>query len=201
MTLFKPHNLGSMVLAAAAGLAMASAFAQSGDRTQSSQTQQSQSSQASTTQSSSTSATTFDELAQQHSNLSEFSKAVKAAGMEDSLAGGTKYTIFAPTNKAFDAMSSPSMDELLKPANRDQLVGVLRAHIVADDVDLKEARSLPAAETIDGGTVALADQNGTLMVGDAKLAQPQPIEMGNLRIYPIDEVLPHNAQSPAAVNR
>ena len=147
---------------------------------------------------------TFDKLAEQHSNLTEFANAVKAAGLDDSLADGTEYTIFAPTNQAFDAKQGTSIDELMKPENHDDLVKLLRAHIVADDLDLATARELPAAKTIDGGQVDLRTQNGMLMVGDARLAEKNGIEMGNIRIFPIDGVLAKSSSggsSPQASNR
>src|SRR5690606_39593512 len=61
------------------------------------------------------------------------------------------YTVFAPTNDAWEQMSGLSKDELMQPENREQLISLLRAHIVADDVDEQMARSLQQAQTIDGG--------------------------------------------------
>jgi uncharacterized surface protein with fasciclin (FAS1) repeats len=139
-------------------------------------------------------AVTFDRIAQQDSSLSDFSQAIKAAGMEDSLTDGRSYTIFAPTNTALDSKSGMPLAELMRPEHRTELVSLLRAHIVADDVSPEEARTLPAAKTIDGGTVDLKNENGTLMIGDARLAEPNPIHMGNLRVYPIDRVLAANSQ-------
>jgi len=153
---------------------------------------QSTSSQAARTQSG---AVTFDRIAQQDSDLSEFSQAIKTAGMEDALTDGRDYTIFAPTNAALDSKNGRSMDELMKPENRAELVSLLRAHIVADAVTPEAVRRLPAAETIDGRSVPLKNQNGTLMVGDAKLVDTTPIQMGNLRVYPIDRVLTASSQA------
>lgn len=135
----------------------------------------------------------FDKLAQQHSDISKFVEAVKAAGMENSLADGTDYTVFAPTNKALESKPGESLNELMKPQNRRQLVSMLRAHIVAANVDPQKAQKLHAVETIDGGTVHLRSTNGNLMIGDAKVVDKQGIDMHNLRIYPIDNVLASNA--------
>ncbi len=149
----------------------------------------------------------FDDLAQEHSNLSTFVHAIEAAGLEDSLTSGTDYTVFAPSNEAFQSMSGKSTDELMKPENRDELVSLLRAHIVADDVDPQLAKQLDKAETIDGGTVSLDNKNGNLMVGDAKVTDAQGIELtNNVRIYPIDHVLAANgtartSQKPDQANR
>src|SRR5690606_13884999 len=51
----------------------------------------------------------LDQITQQHDDLSTFVEAVKAAGMEESLTGGTEYTVFAPTNDAWEQMSGQSM--------------------------------------------------------------------------------------------
>jgi uncharacterized surface protein with fasciclin (FAS1) repeats len=137
----------------------------------------------------------LDGIAQEHDDLSTFIEAVRAAGMEDSLTGSTQYTVFAPTNDAWEEMSGMSKDELMQPQNREQLIALLRAHIVADDVDEQMARSLPQAQTIDGGAVDLSAEDDSIRVGDARVVQ-DGIHEGNLRIYAIDSVL-----SPTALAR
>lgn len=146
----------------------------------------------------------LDKIAEDHSDLSTFVEAVKAAGLAESLTDGTSYTVFAPTNDAFE---EEDMEELLKPENREDLVGLLRAHIVADDVDREMARTIGSAKTIDGGTIEIAVDEGDeekLMVGDASVMDDE-IEMGSVRIYRVDAVLAQNAPaddaSPSAQNR
>jgi uncharacterized surface protein with fasciclin (FAS1) repeats len=87
----------------------------------------------------------------------------------------------------------------MKPENREELIGLLRAHIVADDVTPDKVKQLSAAETIDGGTVNLEAKDGNVMVGDAKVTNDQGIQVtDNLRIYPIDHVLAANPTSGPA---
>src|SRR5690606_7238811 len=138
----------------------------------------------------------LDQIAQEHEDLSTFVEAVKAAGMEESLTGGTEYTVFAPTNDAWEQMSGLSTEELMRPENREQLVSLLRAHIVADDVDETMARSLPQAQTIDGGTVDLSSDGDELRVGDATVVE-SGIQQGSLRVYAIDQVLEPTALARA----
>jgi uncharacterized surface protein with fasciclin (FAS1) repeats len=57
--------------------------------------------------------------------------AVKAAGLVDALMGPGPFTVFAPTNEAFAALPAGTVDTLLKPENKDMLVKVLTAHVVA----------------------------------------------------------------------
>jgi uncharacterized surface protein with fasciclin (FAS1) repeats len=76
-------------------------------------------------------------------------------------------------------------------------VGVLRAHIVADDVDRQLASTLQQAQTIDGGSIELSESGGELSVGGAQV-QGEDIQLGSLRIYPIDQVLSEGRTQSAA---
>jgi uncharacterized surface protein with fasciclin (FAS1) repeats len=140
----------------------------------------------------------LDQLSAEHANLSTFVKAVKAAGLADALTEGTAYTVFAPTDEAWESKDGKNVDELMQSENREELVDLLRAHIVADDVDMELAAAIDTAQTIDGGTVDIQSENGELMVGDAKAADTSGIEIDNLRIYPIDGVLANNAPQTSA---
>src|SRR6185369_17029293 len=60
--------------------------------------------------------------------------AVKAAGLVETLQGAGPFTVFAPTNEAFAALPAGTVDTLLKPENKDKLVKVLTAHVVAGKV-------------------------------------------------------------------
>jgi uncharacterized surface protein with fasciclin (FAS1) repeats len=145
-------------------------------------------------------AASLESLEQRRPDLSTFVSAVKSAGLENSLTNGTEYTVFAPTNDAFDK-GKRSVDELMKPENRPELIEMLRAHIVADDVDPSLAQRIHEAATIDGGTIDLKSQgSGDLEVGNAKVVDAQGIELGALRIYPIDGVLASNAPSGGSGN-
>jgi uncharacterized surface protein with fasciclin (FAS1) repeats len=140
----------------------------------------------------------LDRVVQMHAEIGTFVEALETAGLVEEMAGGTKYTIFAPTNQAFEAMQR-DVAELLKPENRQQLVSLLRAHIVADDVDPQRARQLPAAKTLDGGTIELSTENDKLMVGEASVVTPNiQVQGANLRIYSIDKVLDQGGQQAAS---
>lgn len=152
---------------------------------QSPQTASAQSASSSESASSQESAT-LDQLAEQDSDLGTFVKAVKEAGLGDALTGST-YTIFAPTDEAFES-ADQSVQDLMKPENRQQLADLLRAHIVADDVDPDMANEIGEAKTLDGGIVKLSSKDGNLMVGDASVVKSN-IQEGSLRVYAIDQVL------------
>lgn len=131
----------------------------------------------------------LDKVVQTHSELGTFVEALETAGLVEELTGDTKYTIFAPTNQAFESMRQES-SELLKPENREDLVALLQSHIVADDVDPQMARQLQAAQTLDGGTISISTENDKLVIGEASVVTPNiQVEGTNLRIYSIDKVL------------
>lgn len=126
----------------------------------------------------------WDALIDEHASLGTFVEALRLTGLDDTLTSGTQYTVFAPNDEAFE----DRREELFREENRDELVELLRAHIVADDVDPDRARDLQEALTVDGGTIDLAYDDGELRVGDARVVE-RDISRDNLRIYVIDDVL------------
>lgn len=141
-------------------------------------------------------AATFAAIANERGDLGTFIAALEATGLDDTLASGTQYTVFAPTNEAF-AMLGQSTEELLDPDNREELVALLRAHIVADDVNAELVRNLGEALTVDGGKLALSSHGEALMVGDARIVR-MDVARGNLRVYGIDKVQEPNAPADVA---
>src|ERR1700744_3136582 len=67
--------------------------------------------------------------------------AVKAAGLVDTLKGPGPFTVFAPTNKAFDKLPAGTVDTLLKPENKDMLTKVLTYHVVAGNLDTEALKA------------------------------------------------------------
>jgi uncharacterized surface protein with fasciclin (FAS1) repeats len=83
--------------------------------------------------------------------------AVKAAGLVDTLSGPGPFTVFAPTNEAFDALPAGTVDTLLKPENKDKLTAVLTYHVVAGKLT---AHDLASAAMKAGGTAELKTVQG-----------------------------------------
>ena len=116
--------------------------------------------------------------------------AVQAAGLVDTLKGEGPFTVFAPTDAAFAALPAGTVEDLLKPENKDKLVAVLTYHVVPGKVmstDLTEgmkAKTVQGAEvtiTLDGGpkvngaTISgpdIAASNGVIHVIDAVILPP-----------------------------
>lgn len=119
--------------------------------------------------------------------LTTLAAALAAAELDDDLAGGT-LTLFAPSNAAFAALPPGTLDALLQPANRAQLLDVLRNHVVAGAVPSTVAVTLSAATTLGGGSL-LVDVVGTdLFVNQAKVTQAD-VAARNGVIHVVDSVL------------
>jgi uncharacterized surface protein with fasciclin (FAS1) repeats len=101
--------------------------------------------------------------------------AVKAGGLVDTLEGKGPFTVFAPTNEAFEKLPAGTVDTLLKPENKDQLDKVLTYHVVAGRVTSKELVKMIKAgggkatlKTVEGGTLTATMSNGKVMLTDEK---------------------------------
>jgi uncharacterized surface protein with fasciclin (FAS1) repeats len=121
-------------------------------------------------------------------NFKTLVAAVQAAGLVDTLKGTGPFTVFAPTDEAFAKLPAGTVDDLLKPENKDKLVAVLTYHVVpgkvmAADVTGKETK----AKTVQGSEVTVNGTNG-VMVDGAKVVQAD-IVADNGVIHVIDAVI------------
>jgi uncharacterized surface protein with fasciclin (FAS1) repeats len=101
--------------------------------------------------------------------------AVKAAGLVDTLEGPGPFTVFAPTNEAFDKLPAGTVDNLLKPENLDTLKKVLTYHVVAGRItthDLKkmidENGGKATLTTVEGGTLTVWMKDSNYVITDDK---------------------------------
>jgi len=101
--------------------------------------------------------------------------AVKAAGLVDTLEGPGPFTVFAPTNEAFAKLPAGTVDTLLKPENKDQLVKVLTYHVVSGKVSskdlvkmIKKGGGKAELKTVSGGTLTASLQMGKVILTDEK---------------------------------
>lgn len=101
--------------------------------------------------------------------------AVKAAGLVDTLSGPGPFTVFAPTNEAFDKLPAGTVDTLLKPENKATLTKILTYHIVPGTItahDLMQKAmdmgGMYQMTTVEGGTLTAEMKNGDLYLVDEK---------------------------------
>lgn len=113
--------------------------------------------------------------------------AVTAADLVDTLKGEGPFTVFAPTDAAFAALPAGTVDELLKPENKDQLVSVLTYHVVPGKVMSSDLTEGMTAKTVQGGEVTFTLDGGAKIDG-ASIVTPD-IEASNGVIHVIDTVI------------
>jgi|SRR5271166_527709 len=114
--------------------------------------------------------------------------AVKAAGLVHTLKGKGPFTVFAPTDEAFAKLPPGTVDDLLKPANKQKLVAILTYHVVPGKVTAEDVagKSL-TAKTVEGQPLKIDAMNG-VMVDNAKVIKPD-VMASNGVIHVIDTVL------------
>ena len=121
-------------------------------------------------------------------NFSTLAAALKAGDLIDTLKSGGPFTVFAPTDEAFAALPAGTLDNLLKPENKEQLVSILTYHVVPGKVDSNAVASLETAETVNGAEIAIKASSVGVSVNDAKVATAD-IACSNGIIHVIDAVL------------
>ncbi len=126
--------------------------------------------------------------------------AVKAAGLVDTLKGPGPFTVFAPTNKAFDALPAGTVDTLLKPENKGTLTSILTYHVVPGKLDaaalkkqIKEGKGSATLTTVAGGTLVAKTRGGKVTVTDEKggtaTVTTANVYQSNGVIHVVDKVL------------
>ncbi|MFP3942680.1 MAG: fasciclin domain-containing protein [Alphaproteobacteria bacterium] len=117
-------------------------------------------------------------------------QALEKSGLAQELERGGPYTIFAPTDAAFNKLGKQKVNDLMKPENKDQLAEILKYHVVrgevkAGDVSGKRMR----AETLEGGRLQInAKDRRVVRINEAQVTQPD-IPAQNGVIHAVDEVL------------
>lgn len=121
-------------------------------------------------------------------NFKTLVAAVKAAGLAEALSGEGPFTVFAPTDAAFAKLPEGTIASLLKPENKDQLVAILKYHVVPGRVYSDQALELGKAKTLQGSPVTIAVKGGKAKLNDANLVALD-IEASNGVIHVIDSVI------------
>jgi len=126
-------------------------------------------------------------VAAANDNFSTLKTALEAASLTETLAGQGPFTVFAPTNAAFETLGKDKVQALLKPENKNKLVKVLTYHVVPGQLlstDLKSGKT----KTAEGDSVTVMVSGGKVKVNNAKVTQAD-IKASNGVIHVIDAVL------------
>ena len=118
--------------------------------------------------------TTIVDVAAGNPEFSTLVAAVKAAGLVETLSGEGPFTVFAPTNAAFDKLPAGTVEGLLKPENLEKLKGLLTYHVVAGKFDaaavteaINKGKGKFTVTTVQGGKIDLSLKNGKVTLTDA----------------------------------
>lgn len=114
--------------------------------------------------------------------------ALKAGGLVETLQGKGPFTVFAPTDEAFAKLPPGTVETLLKPANKGQLVSLLTYHVVAGNVASAQVVKLDAAATVNGQRVKFRVEDGKVNVNQATVLKAD-IHCSNGIIHVIDQVI------------
>merc|ERR1719225_71776 len=105
------------------------------------------------------------ELAQSVDDLSTLVAAVVAGDLVETLSSPGPFTVFAPTNEAFGALPAGTLDSLLKPENKDQLVDILTYHVLPAQVLSTDLKFFQSVTTVEGKNVHVVKTNKGVYVG------------------------------------
>jgi len=114
--------------------------------------------------------------------------AAKAAGLVHALQEDGPLTVFAPTDDAFAKLPEHTLNDLLKPENKEKLATILKYHVLSGKVAAKDAVRVESAKTLSGDSVSISIRDGRLAVNDANVIV-NDVEASNGIIHVIDEVL------------
>jgi uncharacterized surface protein with fasciclin (FAS1) repeats len=129
------------------------------------------------------------DIAASNDQFSTLVAAVSAAGLVDTLKGPGPFTLFAPTDAAFAALPAGTVDTLLLPENRDQLVAILTYHVVPGAVTSDQlAGQRLSVETVQGSNVNINATGSGVHVNNARVTQADILGSNGV-IHRIDTVL------------
>ena len=131
------------------------------------------------------------ETATMQGNLNTFLTAVRAANLSATLKGNGPFTIFAPTDAAFDKLPKAVVEELIKPENSASLARILRYHVVTSRLTSGDVDKMVPNGSISmsaGGTAKLSKNETAILINEARIVKPD-VASSNGIIHVIDTVI------------
>lgn len=121
-------------------------------------------------------------------NFTTLAAALEAADLVSTLKGDGPFTVFAPTDDAFAKLPAGTVETLLKPENKQQLVDILTYHVVPGQVMAADVVGLDEAETVNGAKLDIQVDGSTVKVNDATVTATD-IAASNGVIHVVDQVI------------
>ena len=121
-------------------------------------------------------------------NFKTLAAALDAAGLVETLRGSGPFTVFAPTDDAFAKLPEGTVESLLQPENREQLIAILTYHVVPGSVSAAQVGSMSSAKTVNGQSVTISSEGSAVKVDGATVVATD-IAASNGMIHVIDSVI------------
>merc|ERR1711991_972276 len=139
------------------------------------------------------------ELAQSVDDLSTLVAAVVAADLAETLSSPGPFTVFAPTNEGFAALPEGTLDSLLKPENKDQLVDILTYHVLPEQVLSTDLKSFQRVQTVEGKNLHIFKNAGGVLVGADTKSLKKVVGADNLASNGVAHIIDGVMLPPSAV--
>lgn len=120
--------------------------------------------------------------------LSVFAKAFEASGLAKTLNSTGPYTVFMPSNEAFEGLPGSTLDDLLKPENKQRLAAILNNHIVAGKLDTITLQHGSKIKTLGNEQLEVSKQQELVMINGAEVRKANILSRNGV-IHMIDKVL------------
>ena len=139
------------------------------------------------------------DIAASNKSFKILTAALQATGLDKTLASGGPYTVFAPTDEAFAALPKGTVEELLKPENKETLIKILTYHVLAGEQTSQKLKD-GQAKTLEGAPVEVKVSPRGVMVNDAKVVKAD-IRASNGVIHVINKVIMPQQPDQASSNK
>ncbi len=133
---------------------------------------------------------TITEVAANETSLSTFNTILESAGLTNTLDQPGSYTVFAPSDQAFEELPPETLQQLLAPENQDQLRQILAYHVVPEELSANQLQSAGSVETLTGSPLSVEADAGAqaVTVNNAAVTQPD-LQASNGIIHVVDQII------------
>jgi uncharacterized surface protein with fasciclin (FAS1) repeats len=121
-------------------------------------------------------------------NMTTMNKGVMASGLDQTLSGRGPFTVFAPSDLAFEKLESGTVENLLKPENKIELAGLLNHHVVAGKLNFKDLKDGDTLKALDGKALSVKVTDIKVTIDGATI-QNRDLNTSNGVIHSLDSVL------------
>src|SRR5664279_4063342 len=118
-------------------------------------------------------------------HMTTLKKSVVASGLDKVLSGAGPYTLFAPTDLAFEKLDKGTLDNLLKSENKAKLTDILNHHVVSGKINFKDLKDGEKLKTVNGLELKVHVKDGHVTIGNAKI-QSHDVQTSNGVIHALD---------------